>query len=46
MKKPQPLTKAGQILLTAAKDYLKGVMYGKTTIPTKAWKTEYAKLEF
>jgi hypothetical protein len=28
----------------AAKDYLKGVMNGKTAIPTKAWKTEYAKL--
>ena len=32
------------ILFTTAKDYLKGVMNGKTTIPTKAWKTEYAKL--
>ncbi len=31
-------------MLTAAKDYLKGVMNGKTTIPTKTWKTEYAKL--
>ena len=37
-------TEAEQILLTAAKDYLKGVMNGKTTIPTKAWKDEYAKL--
>ena len=33
-----------QILFTTAKDYLKGVANGKTTIPTKAWKTEYAKL--
>lgn len=29
---------------TAKKDYHKGVMNGKTTIPTKAWKEEYAKL--
>ena len=28
----------------AARDYLKGVMNGKTTIPTKTWKAEYAKL--
>lgn len=38
------LTEAEQILFTAAKDYLKGVMNGKTTIPTKAWKAEYATL--
>ena len=38
------LTEAEQILFTAAKDYLKGVMNGKTTIPTKAWKAEYAKI--
>ena len=38
------LTEAEQILFTAAKDYLKGVMNGKTTIPTKTWKAEYAKL--
>ena len=37
------LTEAGQILFTAAWDYLKGVMNGKTTIQTKAWKAEYAK---
>ena len=43
-KGKKPLTEAEQILLTAAKDYLKGVMNGKTTIPTKAWKTEYDKL--
>ena len=42
--KLKPLTEAEQILLTAAKDYLKGVMNGKTTIPTKAWKDEYTKL--
>ena len=29
---------------TAKKDYHKGVMNGKTTIPTKAWKEEYTKL--
>ena len=38
------LTEAEQILFTAARDYLKGVMNGKTTIPTKAWKEEYATL--
>lgn len=43
-KGQKPLTESEQILFTAAKDYLKGVMNGKTTIPTKAWKTEYAKL--
>ena len=43
-KGKKPLTEAEQILLTAAKDYLKGVMNGKTTIPTKTWKTEYNKL--
>ena len=43
-KGKKPLTEAEQILLTAAKDDLKGVMNGKTTIPTNAWKTEYANL--
>lgn len=43
-KGKKPLTESEQILFTSAKDYLKGVMNGKTTIPTKAWKTEYAKL--
>lgn len=43
-KGKKPPTESEQILFTAAKDYLKGVMNGKTTIPTKAWKTEYAKL--
>ncbi len=38
------MTEAEQILFTTAKDYLKGVMNGKTTIPTKTWKEEYAKL--
>ncbi len=33
-----------QILFTATKDYLKGVMNGKSTIPTKTWKAEYARL--
>ena len=33
-----------QILFTASTNYLKGVMNGKTTLPTKAWKTEYADL--
>ena len=31
-------------MFTAARDYLKGVINGKTTIPTKTWKAEYAKL--
>ncbi len=43
-KGKKPLTEAEQILFTAAKDYLKGVMNGKTTIPTKTWKEEYTKL--
>ena len=43
-KGKKPLTETEQILLTAAKDYLKGVMNGKTTIPTKTWKEEYTKL--
>ena len=38
------LSDSEQILLTAANNYLKGVMNGKTTLPTKAWKEEYAKL--
>jgi len=37
-------TEAEQILLTAAGNYLKGVMNGKTTLPTKAWKAERDKL--
>ena len=43
-KGKKTLTESEQILFTAAKDYLKGVMNGKTALPTKAWKTEYAKL--
>ena len=43
-KAKKPLTETEQILLTAAKDYLKGVMNGKTALPTKAWKEEYTKL--
>ena len=38
------LLQSNSIMDTAAKDYLKGVMNGKTTIPTKAWKEEYTKL--
>ena len=33
-----------RLWFTTVKDYLKGVMNGKTTIPVKAWKTEYAML--
>ncbi len=43
-KGKKPLTGAEQILFTTAKDYLKGMMNGKTTIPTKAWKEKYTKL--
>lgn len=43
-KGKKPLTESEQILFTAAKDYLKGVMNGKTIIPTKTWKEEYTKL--
>ncbi|MDO4574285.1 MAG: MobQ family relaxase [Planctomycetia bacterium] len=43
-KGAKKLTEADEIMFTAAKNYLKGVMNGKTTIPTKAWKTEYDKL--
>ena len=43
-KGKKALSDSEQILFTAAKDYLKGVMNGKTTLPTKAWKAEYAKL--
>ena len=43
-KGKKPLTEAEQILFTTAKDYLKGVMNGKTTIPIKTWKEEYTKL--
>lgn len=41
-KKAMP--EAEQILFTAARDYLKGVMNGKKTLPTKAWRAEHAKL--
>ena len=37
-------TEAEQILFTAAGNYLKGVMNGKTNLPTKAWKAERVKL--
>lgn len=43
-KGKKSLSEAEQILFTAAHTYLKDVMNGKTTLPTKAWKTEYAKL--
>jgi len=37
-------TEAEGILFTAAGKYLKGVMNGKTTLPTKAWRAERDKL--
>jgi len=43
-KGKKALTDSEQILFTAANNYLKGVMNGKTTLPTKAWKDEYVKL--
>lgn len=43
-KGKKPLTDTEQALYTAAHSYLKDVMNGKTTLPTKAWKAEYAKL--
>ena len=43
-KGKKALTDSEEILFTAAKNYLIGIMNGKTTLPTKAWKAEYAKL--
>ena len=43
-KGKRKLTEADQILFAAAKNYLNDVMNGKTTLPIKAWKTEYNKL--
>jgi len=43
-KGKKALTDSEEILYTAAKNYLKGVINGKTTLTTKAWKTKYAKL--
>ncbi len=43
-KEKKALTVSEQTLFTAANTYLKGVMNGKTTLPTKAWKAEYAEL--
>lgn len=38
------MTDSEQTLFTAANTYLKGVMNGRTALPVKAWKTEYADL--
>ena len=43
-KGKKKLTESEQILFTAARNYLKGVMNGKTALPIKAWKLEYNKL--
>ena len=43
-KGKKALTDSEQTLFTAANNYLKGVMNGKTTLPTRAWKAEYAEL--
>ena len=43
-KGKKALTDSEQTLFTAATTYLKGVMNGKTTLPTKAWKAECAEL--
>ena len=42
--KGKPRNEADEIIYKAAGNYLKGVMNGKTTLPTKAWKTERMKL--
>ena len=39
-KGKKKLTESEQILFTAARNYLKGVMNGKTALPIKAWKLE------
>ena len=38
------LSESEQVLFSAARNYLKGVMNGHTTLPTKTWKTEYNNL--
>ena len=43
-KGKKALTDSEQALFTAAHSYLKDVMNGKTTLPVKVWKAEYAKL--
>jgi len=43
-KGKKTLTEAEQVIFTAANNYLKGVMNGKTTLPTKAWRAERVKL--
>ena len=43
-KGKKALSESEQILFTAAGNYLKGVMNGKTTLPTKAWKAEFSML--
>ena len=42
-KGKKALSESEQILFTAG-NYLKGVMNGKTTLPTKAWKAEFSML--
>ena len=43
-KGKKALTDSEQTLFTVANNHLKGVMNGKTTLPMKAWKKEYAEL--
>ena len=43
-KGKKALTDTEKAQFTAAYSYLKGVMNGKTALPVKAWKAEYAKL--
>ncbi|MEA4823591.1 MAG: hypothetical protein VB111_05670 [Clostridiaceae bacterium] len=38
------MTDSEQTLFTAVNNYFKGVMNGKTNLPTKVWKSEYADL--
>ena len=43
-KGKKELTDMEKDLFTEAHGYLKGVLNGRTTLPVKAWKEEYAKL--
>ena len=44
LKGKKSLSETEQVQFTMAKSYLKDIMNGKTTLPTKAWKTEYNSL--
>lgn len=44
LKGKKALSSPEQAQFTEAKNYLKDIMNGKTTLPTKTWKTEYNSL--